>query len=136
MSSETENMKARNLLDMALLQCAAESYLHQVDFLGGSKELAVVLKAGSNNIDFMTGDETPDKDVLGGATRMTSTQFAYFEANFRIVAHYPNDVSGFSGTLFQSKKGSIAFRVDCPLCEAVALGRLCGWNNSSHTHWV
>ena len=34
------------------------------------------------------------------------------------------------------KLGSIAFRVDCPLCEAVALGRLCGWNNSSHTHWV
>ena len=33
-------------------------------------------------------------------------------------------------------EGSIAFRVDCPLCEAVTLGRLCGWNNSSHTHWV
>lgn len=35
-----------------------------------------------------------------------------------------------------AKDGSIAFRVDCPLCAAVALGRLCGWNNSSHTHWV
>lgn len=49
----------------------------------------------------MTDDETPDKNVLGGATRMTATQFAYFEANFEIVAHYPNDVSGFSGTLFK-----------------------------------
>lgn len=50
MSNETENLKARVLLDMALLQCTAESYLHQVNFLGGSKELAVVLKAGSNNM--------------------------------------------------------------------------------------
>ena len=81
MNTENEHVKAGNLLDMALLQCAAESYLHQVDFLGGDRDIYVVLKAGSNNIEFMTGDETPDKDILGGATRMTQTQIDYFNGN-------------------------------------------------------
>ena len=105
MSSETNNMSARLLLDMALLQCASESYLDQSDeFDPNGIPLGLVLKAGSNNPSFLKDGDTIDKGVLGGATRMTETQFAYFNANFRIVAHYPNDVSGFSGTLFQSKK--------------------------------
>lgn len=104
MSTETQPLSARILLDMALLQCAAESYLDQFDRYGGNLNLDFVLMAGSNNPQFIVPPQTIATGVLGGATRMTQTQIAYFKENFEIVAHYPNDVSGFSGTLFQSKK--------------------------------
>ena len=102
MSNESNNLSARLLLDMALLQCAAESYLDQSKlYKPNGFDLSDVLKSGSNNPSFLKDGDTIDTPVLGGATRITETQLAYFDANFQIVAHYPNDVRGFSGTLFR-----------------------------------
>jgi hypothetical protein len=92
---------ARNLLDFALLQSVAESYLHLLpgksySHLGTGERthsLAEILSSGNNH---------PDLNPTGtGATRLTPTQQKYFVDNFEIVTHYPNDASGFSATLFK-----------------------------------
>ncbi|MBK6436640.1 MAG: hypothetical protein IPF83_12855 [Rhodanobacteraceae bacterium] len=104
---------ARTLLDLAILQSAAESYLHQWDQLGGTNSnIARILLAGSNNLENSQVAAAHD-DSWGGATGLTATQSTYLLDNFEIVAHYPNDASGFSATLFRkfgTNEYTISFR--------------------------
>jgi hypothetical protein len=106
----------QTLYDFALKQIACESYLDRAD-LGSDDDLLGRFMLGNNNsapIVFVNGRafankllETyapdPSTPILPGATRMTATQADYFLGNWRIVHHYPNDPSGFSATLIQSR---------------------------------
>ncbi len=94
----------RQLLDFALIQSAAESYLHDLDF-SDMAELSRRLKAGNNDPEKL--GKSADDAMLPGATRFTDTQIDYFLANFDIVTHYPNDDSGFSATVFQDKRTGV-----------------------------
>ncbi|MDO9014572.1 MAG: hypothetical protein Q7U84_07330 [Polynucleobacter sp.] len=88
-------IQIRPWLDNAILQSVAESYLDRSDlFVGGPYSLDFVLGQGVNH---------PDLNRAGaGATRLTTTQIAWFKANYEIVTHYPNDATGFSATLFKN----------------------------------
>jgi len=84
----------RSWLDNAILQSVAESYIDQINAKPGFT-LDYILSQGVNH---------PDLNANGqGATRLTTTQIAWFKANYDIVTHYPNDATGFSATLFKNK---------------------------------
>lgn len=58
MANDTETLNAEELLDLALIQVAAESYLHQSQAVpGGARDLFHVLRAGSNNLMSTLGKE-------------------------------------------------------------------------------
>ncbi|MDD2893431.1 MAG: calcium-binding protein [Halothiobacillaceae bacterium] len=85
----------KSWLDNAILQSVAESYLELYSQFGGRHtDLAELLRAGVNHLE-----KNPDGQ---GATRLTDTQFAWFDTNYTIVSHYPSDNSGFSCTLFKN----------------------------------
>ena len=81
----------RAWLDNAILQSVAESYLDLRDSLG----IQDVLLQGVNH-PILNRDGQ-------GATRLTKTQFDWFDENYDIITHYPDDASGFSATLFRNK---------------------------------
>lgn len=90
----------RTWLDNALLQSAAESYLHGID-LDLADEVQTQLRAGAN--DFSKNNEAlldPNKAVK---TRFTTEQAKWFTDTYTIVDHLANTDSGFSATLFQKK---------------------------------
>jgi len=97
--------QVRAWLDNSILQPVAESYLDKSIERGGTFALDVVLKQGVNH---------PELNLNGeGATRLTKTQIAWFVDNYEIITHYPNDVSGFSATLFRNKSSgefTLSFR--------------------------
>lgn len=111
MTIHTSTPTTQNFLDMAILQIAAESYLHQWGQLGGNNDdLFEILNAGSNNLEHVNRN---DRSSWNGPTGLTRTQFDYFMANYEIVTHYPNDNSGFSATVFRDKRNNeltISFR--------------------------
>jgi hypothetical protein len=87
--------QVRQWLDNAILQSVAESYLNLWTDLGGPLSLEKILQQGVNH---------PILNESGtGATRLTDTQITWFEANYDIITHYPDDSSGFSATLFRNK---------------------------------
>jgi trimeric autotransporter adhesin len=91
----------RRILDMTILQSVAESFLHQWEGLGGNNDdLEQIVNAGNNNLLNVGLDSA----TWGGATGLTQTQFDYFESNYEIVMHYPNDDSGFSATVFKDRR--------------------------------
>ncbi|MDR3158082.1 MAG: hypothetical protein LBU11_03545 [Zoogloeaceae bacterium] len=92
---------ARNILDFALLQSAAECYLHNVKDLGDIDLIHKYLQIGANDPEKQGKSE--DDPILASATRFTQTQAKWFTDNYEIVTHYPNDASGFSCTLFRNK---------------------------------
>ncbi len=93
--------ETRKLLDKAILQMVAESYLDQwTGFGGANSQLWPILNAGNNNLLHSSADRSD----WSGATGLTISQYTYFTQNYDIVVHYPNDDSGFSGTLFRDKR--------------------------------
>ena len=91
-------INTRQLLDLTLLQSAAECYLDKTTELGGTDSLEDILTAGNNDPEKL--NKSASDPLLPGATRLTNAQIKYFTDNFDIVTHYPNDSSGFSATLF------------------------------------
>jgi len=90
-------------LDFAIQQMVAEAYLDQVGATIGG--LASVLKLGSNNPLYSASvGFDPDDPLLSRQTRLTDTQIAYFNEHFEIIDHYPNDNTGFSGTLMRDRR--------------------------------
>lgn len=62
----------RQLLDLAILQTVAESYLQQWAEFGGSRSMFEVVFAGSNNLE---SPELPaNPDAWGGATGLTAAR--------------------------------------------------------------
>jgi hypothetical protein len=90
----------RTWLDFALLQSAAESYLHKID-LSNDERVKEQLKIGNN--DPVKLGLPANAPILPGATRFTDQQAEWFTTHYEIVTHYPNDASGFSATLFKHK---------------------------------
>ena len=72
----------RRLLDFALLQTVAESYLQNLTRFGGpTNNLGTVLAAGNNNTTL--GVDIP---ILSGATRLTQTQSARRPSGMLVTA--------------------------------------------------
>jgi hypothetical protein len=69
-------------VDAALLQTAAESYMHR--FLSGELSFETVLKAGNNNLP----DDQSNIDVLPGTVRMTTLQAQEFSQRYQVVDHH------------------------------------------------
>ncbi len=81
-------MNARQILDYALLQNAAECYLDSVDTLKDI-EIQKALKEGANNA--LKQDKLANDPLLSGATRFTDKQAEWFTKNYEIVIQYPDD---------------------------------------------
>ncbi|MEW5994957.1 MAG: hypothetical protein AB1744_11255, partial [Candidatus Zixiibacteriota bacterium] len=94
-------INAKSVLDFALLQSAAECYLHGLHSGSTTTDIKDKLKEGANNA-LLQGKSAEDP-LLASATRFTDQQAEWFTANYEIVTHYPNDSSGFSATLFRNK---------------------------------
>ena len=95
------DMVVRSVLDFALLQSAAESYLDTVSNFELIDQVRTALFAGNNHPELI--GKSPTDPLLPGATRFTPSEAQWFTDNYRIVSHYPSDASGFSCTLFQNK---------------------------------
>jgi len=93
-------INARQVLDFALLQSAAECYFNSPDLLSDTAYIQRQLSIGNNDPDKL--GLSPNSALLPGATRFTTQQAQWFTANYKIITHYPNDNSGFSATLFQN----------------------------------
>ena len=95
-------INARQVLDFALLQSAAECYFNDAERLSNEEYIRERLTEGANKAELQGEGKAYNADILRGATRLTDTQIDYFLANYEIVTHYPNDASGFSCTLFRN----------------------------------
>ena len=99
---------AREILDFALLQSAAECYLDNITDISLLKER---LTEGANKAHLQ--GKNPSDSILASATRFTDRQIDWFTRNYEIVTHYPNDNTGFSCTLFRNKESgeyTLSFR--------------------------
>jgi len=92
----------RELIDFALLQSAAESYMDDISNASSESDIWRALTAGNNHPELI--GKLPTDSVLSGATRCTLLQAQWFTDNYQIIEHYPNDASGFSCTLFRNKQ--------------------------------
>jgi pimeloyl-ACP methyl ester carboxylesterase len=86
-------MDVGRVLEFAVLQAVAESYLDEIREDG---ELVLRLRNGSNHYNF-------DPERGSGRTRLTEQQITWFLDNFDIIDHYANDASGFSATVFRNR---------------------------------
>jgi Ca2+-binding RTX toxin-like protein len=78
----------RQLLDLALQQVAAESYLHRHNFSDPS-QVREALVFGNNYPEF----------IASGLTRLPLSEANRFASNLQILSHHANDATGFSATL-------------------------------------
>ncbi|MCE9639241.1 MAG: tandem-95 repeat protein [Betaproteobacteria bacterium] len=115
----------KKYLDFALLQLAAESYMHGINLAAQNTDvvrdqLIRRLKYGFNDPTHpfikseagVTGDadaapETAttgsNSSVLAAYNRMVATQATRFVNDYEIVDHHANDATGFAATLFRRK---------------------------------
>jgi hypothetical protein len=96
-------------LDFALVQLAAESYLHGLDVADGT-EVARRLKFGFNDpthqfVQGKAGAFDSNAPKLPGYNRMVGSQATIFVDDYDIVDHHANDSTGFAATLFRRRDG-------------------------------
>lgn len=85
-------------------QMTAESYLEEI--VGSRQETLRERLLLGNNASRTNGyakEQTPEQDILPGATRLTKTQIEAFLTRYEILDHHANDATGFSATLIRDK---------------------------------
>jgi uncharacterized delta-60 repeat protein len=126
-------LSIKQLLDHAILQSVAESYLDRWTGWSSSDDpgseavpggqrfsLEDILKFGANHPEY-----NPDGD---GATRLTQVQIDWFTDNYKLVTHYSNDHSGFSATVFQSRTNPAEYTISFRSTEYQAENKGGDWS--------